>query len=425
MGASDVVLGQMPRVEVSPRGAALLRGGHPFVPQKEVLRAPTDAGHDEQTDVVLVQDGRGTLLGSALFAPQSRIALRALSRHGRPLDDELLRERILLAEARRRALGLCGAPGTEGAYRVVHGEADLLPGLFVDRYGDAAVIQTSAAAMDRREGRIAEVVRQALGVSLVVARDDGSGRDMDQLPRRKGVLLDLRKARGSDDSPDTVLRYRDAGSLVEVDLLTDGKTGGFLDQQENHALAHDYARALPPGSPALDTFTYHGGFALALARAGLSVLACDESPQAVLRARRNAELNGVKMDVQVHNAFDHLRALEAAGRRFALVVVDPPALTKRGQHGPQTDALAAARRAYKELNLRALRLLSPGGLLFTCSCSGKLPPFLFGEMLEEAARDVGRPVQLLERRGAGRDHPVMLGVHETEYLKCWVLRATD
>jgi 23S rRNA (cytosine1962-C5)-methyltransferase len=286
----------------------------------------------------------------------------------------------------------------------VHGEADLLPGLIVDRYADVAVLQTAARAMDTRENQIAELLKELLSVRMVVARDDGSARDFESLPRRKGVLW--------GEGP-TRVQYTDAGSRVEVDVLEDGKTGGFLDQLGNHERARQLARGR-----GLDAFTYHGGFALALARGGCSsVLALDESAQAVTRARQNVARNQLPVEVEQANAFDRLRSLEAEGQRFDTIVIDPPALTKRKGAGQD--------RAYKELNLRGLRLLAPGGILITCSCSGKLPAWQFGEILEAAARDVGRPVQLLERRGAGADHPTLVGVPETEYLKCWILRAPE
>lgn len=402
----------MEPVTVSVRGAAALRAGHPFVTRTEVVSPPQGG------DVVLVRDPRGGGLGSALWAASGRIALRRLCPEGRALDEALLKERIAAAARRRQVLAKGPLGGIPDAYRVVHGEADGLPGLIVDRYAGAAVIQTMTAAMDAREGLIARVVAAVLGCELVVARDDGSARDLEGLARRRGVLLPV----GSAGEAQTLVRYHDAGVLLEADLLTDGKTGGFLDQQENHALALGYAQTVAKagGRTALDAFTYHGGFALALSRGGLETMACDENAVAIGRARRNAELNGLAVDFQVRNAFDLLRALEASGRRFDMVVIDPPALAKRGQAG--ASAVAAAVRAYKELNLRGLRLLSPGGLLITCSCSARVGGAEFGAMLEAAAHDAGAQVQVLERRGAGRDHPVLLGVPETEYLKCWVLR---
>ena len=358
-------------VLLSPRGAARLRRGGGLVARVDIVTPPLAL----DADVVRLRDGRGQFLGMALWCARGPIAARLYSRTEQPLDARLLRERLARADGLRRAL-YAGQP--RDAYRVVHGEADLLPGLFVDRYGEAAVIQTATAALDRREPLVAELVRELLGVSLVVVRDDGSARDLEELPRRKAVLI---------GGPEARVRFHDAGSLLEADLLVDRKTGGFLDQQENHALAADYARRLRPGGRALDAFTYHGGFALALARAGLSVTACDEDPQAIARARRNAELSGVSVDFQVHNAFDLLRSYEAGGRRFDVVVVDPPALAKRGRQqarapGAPGAAQQAALRAYKELNLRAIRLVEPGGLLVTCSCSGRVSAADFGAMLD-------------------------------------------
>lgn len=385
-------------VTVTARGAARLRGGHPWVYAEDVAR------QDARGDVVRVVDGRGAMLGTALWAAGARLPLRLVSRKEVTFDAALVEARVRAADELRRRL----VPSAD-AYRVVHAEADGLPGLVVDRYGDVCVVQTAARAMDAREAEIADVVARVCGARLVVARDDSSARDFEGLPRRRAILIDRR------GDGDTRVRYHDAGSEFEVDVMTDGKTGGFLDQAENHARAAEY---VPAGAEALDAFAYHGGFALALARGGArSVLALDEAAPAVERARKNAAANGLgQVTVEQANAFDRLRALEGEGRSFDVVVVDPPALAKR------KSAFGAAERAYKELNLRALRLARPGGIVVTCSCSGKLGPERFGAIVEDAARDAGRPVQLLERRGAGRDHPTLLGVPETEYLKCWILR---
>jgi len=384
-------------VTVTARGAARLRGGHPWVYAEDVAR------HEARGDVVRVVDGRGALLGTALWAAGARLPVRLLARGEVTFDAALVEARVRAADELRRRL----FPSAD-AYRVVHAEADGLPGLVVDRYGDVCVLQTGARAMDAREAEIAEVVARVCGAKLVAARDDSSARDFEGLPRRRALLIDRRGG-------DTRVRYHDAGSEFEVDVMTDGKTGGFLDQAENHARAAAY---VPAGAEALDAFAYHGGFALALARGGArAVLALDEAAPAVERARANAARNGLtQVTVEQANAFDRLRALEGEGRAFDVVVVDPPALAKR------KSAFGAAERAYKELNLRAFRLARAGGVVITCSCSGKLSPERFGAIVEDAARDAGRPVQLLERRGAGRDHPTLLGVPETEYLKCWILR---
>jgi 23S rRNA (cytosine1962-C5)-methyltransferase len=386
----------LPTVKVTARGAARVRAGHPWV------FAPDVASGAVAEDVVRVVDARGALLGTALYAAGARLPLRMLAREEVALDRALLDERLRAALG-RRARDFAGAD----AYRVVHGEADRLPGLIVDRYGDVAVLQTTARAMDAREPELARLLVEVLGARLVVARDDGGARDFEGLPRRRAVLL---------GAGPTTVRYHDAGNLFEVDVLSDGKTGGFLDQAENHARAAAYATG-----DALDAFTYHGGFALALARGGAArVLALDESAAAVERARANARLNDLdNVQIEQANAFDALRSLESEGRRFDVVVIDPPALAKR------KSALVAAERGYKELNLRGLRLVKRGGVLITCSCSGKLTVEKLGAIVESAAADVGRAVQLVERRGAGRDHPPLVGVPETEYLKCWVLRVLE
>lgn len=412
---------ELPAVSIGARGAALWRAGQPFVARQDL----TQLADAPDADVVRVLDPRGAALGSALQCAAGRIALRVLSREGRPLDGALLRERLRLSLQRRETLwGPAGGPdgAAPDAYRVVHAEADGLPGLFVDRYGDAAVIQTATRAMDARVGEIAAAVAEVLAARLVVRRDDGSARELEGLARVREVVW---TAPGAGPDPGTVIQFHDAGAVVEADLLVDGKTGAFLDQQENHLQVLAYARRQPAGALALDAFTYHGGFALALARGGLRVQACDENPAAVARARKNAALSGVDIDFQVANAFDLLRGHEAQGRRYRVVVVDPPALAKRGGRQPAGAQAAhqAALRAYKELNLRALRLLEPEGLLVTCSCSGRVTAAQFGEMLESAARDAGRALQVLEQRGAGRDHPALLGVPETAYLKAWFLRA--
>ncbi len=419
---------------LSVRAAERLRRGALHVPRTEVLGTPAPA-----EDIVRLRDERGRSLGTALWAQHGPIAARIFDRAERGLDRELLTERIASADARRREI-FSEKKHRCDAYRVVHGEADLLPGLFVDRYADAAVVQTATAAMDARKELIAEVLTEVLAVSLVVSRDDGSARDLEALPRVRGVLRgSTGRPRASSEPPSTRVRFHDAGSLMEADLLSDRKTGCFLDQQENHAAVADYAARIfgqerqgGKTARALDCFSYHGGFALALARAGLAVTSCDEDSEAVARARKNAELNRILprvIDLRVANAFDLLRSLESSGTRFEVVVIDPPALAKRGR-GPKKGAGAAGKdgaweRAYKELNLRALRLLAPGGLLCTCSCSGRVSAAEFGTIVESAARDVGRPLQVVERRGASRDHPALLGWPESEYLKCWILRAID
>ena len=264
--------------------------------------------------------------------------------------------------------------------------------------------------MDAARAPIAELVRATLGVRVVVARDDGSTRDFEGLPRFAGVI--------AGGGPTTVV-YRLGANQLEADLLTDGKTGGFLDQADNHAAV---AALTPRGARCLDAFTYHGGFALALARRGGAVLAIDQDVDAVARATANARRNGLSnLEVQVRNAFDLLRAMESDGERFDVVVLDPPALAKRGGSA-NSAALLAAERGYKELILRGARLTQPGGLLVACSCSGRIGRARWDEICAEAIADSGRTAQILARNGAAHDHPELCGVAETGHLKVWILR---
>jgi 23S rRNA (cytosine1962-C5)-methyltransferase len=394
------------QIPIVPRAVQRLKAGLPLVLRSDVTSEPPD-----DTELVLLCDLRGQPVATALWVASGPLAARMWSMQGEGFGEVTLARRLAAALERRRPLL---ASGERDAFRVVHGEADLLPGLFVDYYADAVVIQTATRAMDRRKPLLADLLAQLLPIDRVVVRDDGSARDMESLPREKGFLRGgpLRRA-----------RFHDAGSTMEADLLSDRKTGSFLDQQDNHAEVASWAQSLCPGGQALDTFTYHGGFALAMARAGLGVIACDEDPLAIARARHNAELSGVAVDFHIHNAFDLLRSYEAEGRRFDVVVLDPPALAKRGRTAALGQhAMTQAMRAYKELNLRALRILRPGGLLATCSCSGRVTVEDFATMLRSAAQDAGRPLQLLWRRGAGIDHPVLWGLPESEYLKCWLFR---
>ena len=394
------------QIPIVPRAVQRLKAGLPLVLRSDVTSEPP-----ADTELVLLCDLRGQPVATALWVASGPLAARMWSMQGEGFGEVTLARRLAAALERRRPLL---TSGERDAFRVVHGEADLLPGLFVDYYADAVVIQTATRAMDRRKPLLSDLLAQLLPIDRVVVRDDGSARDMESLPREKGFLRGgpLRRA-----------RFHDAGSTMEADLLSDRKTGSFLDQQDNHAEVASWAQSLCPGGQALDTFTYHGGFALAMARAGLGVIACDEDPLAIARARHNAELSGVAVDFHIHNAFDLLRSYEAEGRRFDVVVLDPPALAKRGRTAALGQhAMTQAMRAYKELNLRALRILRPGGLLATCSCSGRVSVEDFATMLRSAAQDAGRPLQLLWRRGAGIDHPVLWGLPESEYLKCWLFR---
>ncbi|MEN9796609.1 MAG: hypothetical protein RL653_305 [Pseudomonadota bacterium] len=381
---------------VSQKGAQKLRRGNPWCYRTELLEPPSGTSPGAVVDVVDVQ---GNPVGQGLYAHRSPLALRLLTRESSAqvrVDDAFFEARLRAALERRHAL----AP--RDAYRLVHGESDLLPGLLVDRFGDGLTLQTLSEGMDARKERLGRVLQGLTGARVVVCRDDHSGRDFEQLPREKRLL------HGSG----AAVRYHEGETCFEVDLLEDMKTGGFLDQVDNHLRAGELARG-----EALDTFTYHGGFALSLARGCTSVLAVEQDAQAAARAAENARRNGrAHVTVQQANAFDVLRTFEKEGRRFDTVVLDPPAFAKR-KEGVQT-----ALRAYHELNLRAFKLLRPGGLLVTCSCSGKVTRQAFEDMVASAAGDAKRPVALLERRGAGVDHPPLVGLPETEYLKTFFYR---
>ncbi|MBL8955997.1 MAG: class I SAM-dependent rRNA methyltransferase [Myxococcaceae bacterium] len=380
-------------VVVSVKAAKALRRGYPWVYRQDV-ESGTGAKPGAVVDVV---DGQKNPIGQALWASESPIALRLVTRGAVKFDDDVLEHR--LGEALRRRTAYAG----RDAYRMVHGEADLLPGLFVDRYGPALVMQTLSEGMNVRREHIARLLCELTGVKLVVARDDGSGRDFEKLPREKRVLV---------GSGSTEAQWHEGATVFRADLMADFKTGSFLDQVDNHLRAAELG-----GGEALDAFTYHGGFALALARTCSSVVAIEQDEAAAARCAANATANGAS-NVTVHNtnAFDALKSFDHEERKFDTIVIDPPGLMKR--KSGQGNAL----RAYHELNLRAMRCLKPEGLLVSCSCSGKLNREGFEEMLREAAADAKRQVQVLERRGAGLDHPTLFGLHETEYLKCYLLR---
>jgi 23S rRNA (cytosine1962-C5)-methyltransferase len=374
------------KVTVSRRGAERIARGHLWIYRVDVERTPDGL---EAGDAVALIDGRGRFLGKAFWSARSKIALRLVTRDEVPIDEEFLAGRLADAIALRER-----AFGDEPFLRVVHGEADLLPGLVVDRYGDVAAIQTLVPATDRRKGLIAELLANALGLRTVVERNDVRVRELEGLTQTKGVL------RGPDPGP---MEYREGAVRMKLDVIGGQKTGAFLDQRENHLRAGEYARGR-----CLDCFSYAGGFALHLARRAEQVIAVEMQAPAVALLRENAALNRAEnLEVVEANAFDYLRDRSDEEPAFDLVVLDPPAFAKN------KEALPGARRGYKEINLRALQILRPGGVLVTASCSYHMAEAELEELILDAANDAGRKVQVLERRGAGRDHPVLLGVPET------------
>jgi len=379
---------------ISAAGARRLRQGHLWIYATDVVREPDDAS----APVVRVLDSAANIHGYAFYSRQSQIRLRFLSRDPSPPTAQLFRDR-LRASIRRRA-GMIGA-GT--ACRLVFGEADLLPSIVVDRYGDFVVLQTLSYGADALRAEIVGWLEEELHPAGVVERNDVKARRLEGLEPRKGLL--------AGTVPEKV-EITEAGLRFHVDLLGGQKTGFFLDQRDNRVAAAQYA-----SGAALDCFTNTGAFALHFAAGCSSVTAVDTSAESLAQGRANAMLNGVtNVDFVEANVFDLLREMEQAGRSFDLVCLDPPAFAKN------RISLSAAKGGYKELNLRAMKLLKAEGVLITSSCSFHLSESAFLNLLQQAAHDAHRCVQVIERRGQSRDHPVLLGMPETHYLKCFILR---
>ncbi len=376
------------------KAAARADSGHPWIFSSDIA----DRGGAQPGDAVKVADERGRALGTAHYSSSSQIALRMLSPQVEEIGRDFYLRRLRAAEAHRRQV----VPDTD-AYRVVHGEADLLPALVVDRYGDYLVVQTLDQGMDRAKADIVSCLEEIFAPRGIVARNDSAVRRKEQLPLETGLL--------AGEAPETVV-VRMNGLMLAADLLHGQKTGIFLDQRENYLAAARYAR----GGRALDCFTSTGGFALHLATRCESVEAVDSSAPALATARANAAANAIgNIEFTEADVFELLSGYSSARRQFSLVVLDPPAFAKSRQ------SVEAAARGYKDINLRALRLLGPGGILVTCSCSHHLSEAMLLEMVAEASLDAGRTLRVLERRTQAQDHPILLTVPETLYLKCLIL----
>ncbi len=348
--------------------------------------------------IVTVQDRRKRFLGQALYSNKSQIALRFLTRDKRPIDRAFLAGRIQAAADYRRQV-----VQDSDAFRLVASEGDLLPSLVIDRYGEYLVVQTLSQGMEKLKPIITEVLQEQFSPRGIVERNDVSVRALEALEPTKGIL--------AGEVPEEVIVTMN-GLRFAFNLLEGQKTGGFLDQRENQRAAQNYAFGR-----ALDCFSYAGGFAVNISRRCESVLAIDSSQDALRLAQHNAELNGVSnIEWKEANCFDFLKAADQAGERFDVVVLDPPAFAR------QRSNLASALRGYKELNLRGLKILNPGGYLITSSCSYHVTEADFLEAIASAAVDARRTVTVAERRTQGRDHPILLTVPETHYLKCLILR---
>ena len=382
---------------VTTKGLRRWESGHPWIYRSDVAERPaSDAG------VVLVRDNRNRPLGWALWSPRSEISLRFIEGNTDiEIDADWWRSRIERAMSRR-----VGLQTVTNAYRVVHGEADGCPSLIVDRYDRWAVVQLMSAGLEKFRNEIVDAIAQVLRVDGILARNDVALRTKEGLPRETAVL------HGEVPREIEVDEY---GIRYIAAPYTGQKTGAFLDQRENRHLAGQVAKGI-----ALDCFSYHGSFSMHLARNADEVIALDSSAQALERARANAALNGVtNIDFVETNAFDFLREKEDAEARFDTIVLDPPAFAKTRNSVP------AALRGYKDINMRAMRLLAPGGMLFTASCSFHLSKSYFLEMLEAAAADSGRRIALREIRGQPLDHPEILTIPETGYIKGALLEALD
>jgi 23S rRNA (cytosine1962-C5)-methyltransferase len=360
-----------------------------------------DPGAATAGEPVRVVDPGGRVLGIAHFSSTSQIRLRLLSSRVEPVDREFYLRRIESAQAHRGRT----VEDTD-AYRVVFGEADLLPGLIIDRYAEFLVLQTLDQGMDRAREMIADCAGEMFAPAGILLRNDVAVRERESLPLEVRVIAGVIPER---------VPIRMNGLALEADLLGGQKTGVFLDQRENYLAAARYARGR-----VLDCFTSTGGFALHAAKRAGSVLAVDSSEPALETARRNAERNGLaNIEFVAANAFDFLASHSHGRERFETIVLDPPAFTK------SRSALEGAARGYKEINLRALRLLAPGGVLVTCSCSQHMSEAMLLEIVASAALDAGRVLRVLERRTQASDHPILLTVPETHYLKCLILQTVD
>ena len=387
----------MTAARISQKGLRRVTGGHPWIFRSDVERRPArDAG------VVAVEDYRGKPIGWALWSPASEISLRMLDRDPRAvIDAAWWHTRIGQAVARRAPLA-----AHSNAYRLIHGEGDGLPSLVCDRYDRWLVVQLLSAGLEAERESIVDALHAQCAPNGILARNDAAVRTRERLPRETSLI--------AGDVPREIEVSEDGVRFIAAPWEGQ-KTGAFLDQRENRALVGRVARGR-----ALDCFSYHGSFALHLARGATTVTSLDISAPALERGRENARRNGLaNIDFVEADAFDYLRSAERGGERYDTIVVDPPAFAK------SRSAIEGALRGYKDINLRAMRLLAPGGLLFTASCSFHLSRALFHEMLEAAAADSGRRIVLREIRGQPLDHPELLTVPETGYLKGALLEAMD
>ena len=386
-------------VRVNRRGAERVRHGHLWIYRSDLVDIDAEGG-----SVVSVKDERGNFIGKALYSAASQIALRFLTQTNEEIDREWWRRRILDAASRRHI------PADTNAYRLVYSEGDLLPSLIVDRYNDVLVLQTLSQGTESLKSTFTEILIEEFRPRAVIERNDARVRELEGLPLIATTVY--------GEAPDEfeILQH---GLRFVVSPGAGQKTGSFLDQRENRLAARAAAQTTNHRR-ALDCFTFNGAFALHLASVCDEVIGIDISADAVAAAKHNAELNELaNVDFREANVFDALREFETRGERFDVIVLDPPAFAKNRA------SLKSALRGYKEINLRALKLLNPGGVLITCTCSYHVSEDLFLEIVDQAAIDAHRRLQVIEKRMQASDHPVLLGMPETYYLKCVICRVSS
>lgn len=394
----------MGKAFVNKKGAKRVRSGHLWIYKSDVQRVEAEGG-----DVVSVYDEGKNFVGKAFYSDSSEITLRIFTTGNETVDKEFWRKKIVEA-AKQRSEPPALASGLNSqltnAGRLIYSEGDLIPSLIVDDYNGNLVIQTLSQGSDKLKETFVEILREEFSPVAIIERNDAKVRQRENLPMQSGVLF-------GEVAGETIIEQD--GVKFYIAPLEGQKTGSFLDQRENHFAVRNYATGR-----GLDCFTFNGGFALNMAQVCDEVLAIDISEDAINLAKRNAELNGVKnIEFQTANVFDALRDLEKAGEKFDCIVLDPPAFVK------SRSALRSAVRGYKEINLRALKLLNKGGILVTCSCSFHFSEEIFLETLAESVRDSKRRVHLIEKRMQAADHPILVGMPETYYLKCFILRVVE
>lgn len=387
---------RMSTVTVTKRGADRVRRGHLWIYRSDVSAVDAAGG-----SVVAVRDERGNFIGQAFYSDASQIALRFLTQTQEEIDRDWWRARLRAAASRRNI------SGDTNAYRLVYSEGDLLPSLIVDRYNDVLVLQTLSQGTETLKSLFAEILIEEFQPRAVIERNDARVRELEGLPLISATVY--------GEAPDEI-EILQHGLRFAVSPGAGQKTGSFLDQRENRIAARAAAQTTNRGR-ALDCFTFNGAFALHLASVCEEVIGIDISGDAVAAAEHNARLNEMNnVRFLEANVFDALREFETRGERFDAIVLDPPAFAKNRA------SLKSAVRGYKEINLRALKLLHPGGVLITCTCSYHVAEALFLEIVGEAAIDARRRVQIIEKRMQASDHPVLIGMPETYYLKCVIAR---